>query len=62
MSWISTTNERFLPEEGRVVQTKIDDVRGVHNEAKLKRQGRLWFYPDGSMYVYYTPTHWREAF
>jgi hypothetical protein len=25
----------------------------------LKRQGNLWYTPDGSMYVYYTPTHWR---
>jgi hypothetical protein len=42
--------------------TKIDDERGVRNEQTLKRQGRLWFYPDDSMYVYYTPTHWkREA-
>lgn len=21
----------------------------------------LWFLPDGSMYVYYTPTHWRSV-
>lgn len=43
---------------GEVVLTKIDDGRGVRNEARLKRQGRLWFFADGSMYVYYTPTHW----
>lgn len=42
----------------QTVRTKIDDGRGVRNEAYLKRQGRLWFFPDGSMYVYYTPTHW----
>jgi len=39
--------------------TKIDDGKGVRNETTLKRQGNLWFYPDMSMYVYYTPTHWR---
>ena len=51
-----------LPPEGETVMTKIDDGKGVLNEQPLKRQGRLWFYPDGSMYVYYTPTHWkREA-
>jgi uncharacterized protein (DUF2126 family) len=22
------------------------------------RRGRLWFFPDESMYVYYTPTDW----
>lgn len=40
--------------------TKVDDEKGVRNEQELKRQGNLWFVPDGSMYVYYTPTHWRE--
>jgi hypothetical protein len=49
-----------LPEEGRVVKTLIADDDGVRNEADLKRNGRLWFFADGSMYVYYTPTHWRE--
>lgn len=46
------------PPEGEVVMTKIDDENGVRNCARLKRQGRLWYFPDGSMYVYYTPTHW----
>lgn len=41
-----------------VVWTKIDDEDGERNVQKLKKMGRLWFYPDGSMYVYYTPTHW----
>lgn len=47
--------------EGIVVETKIDDGHGVRNEAKLKRRGRLWFFPDDSMHVYYTPTHWRPV-
>jgi hypothetical protein len=47
--------------EGVVVMTKIDDERGCRNEQTLKRQGRLWWTPDGSMYVHYTPTHWRPA-
>lgn len=50
-----------LPEEGVVVDTKIDDDYGIRNERKLKRQGRLWVVEDGSMYVYYTPTHWRPV-
>mgnify|MGYP001580513711 FL=1 len=41
------------------VQTKIDDERGCRNETTLVRDGRLWWFPDRSMYVYYTPTHWR---
>ncbi len=42
-----------------VVMTKIDDAKGERNAQPLSRQGNLWFYPDGSMYVYYQPTHWR---
>lgn len=56
-TWIST--KLMVPENGVIVDTKIDDSKGVRNEQKLKRQGRLWFFPDGSMYVYYTPTHWK---
>lgn len=55
--WIKTSRE--LPPEGEVVDTKIDDAKGCRNEAKLKRLNLLWFFPDDSMYVYYTPTHWR---
>lgn len=47
--------------EGVTVRTKIDDGGGARNEQNLKRQGRLWFFPDMSMYVYYQPTHWREV-
>ena len=46
---------------GVVVETKIDDAFGVRNQQTLKRSGNLWWFPDGSMYVYYDPTHWREA-
>lgn len=54
MKWrpISEAPERF------VVLTKIEDESGVRNEQPLKRLGRLWWYPNGEMYVYYTPTHW----
>lgn len=50
-----------LAPDGEVVETKIDDDNGVRNIPPLKRQGRLWWFPDMSMYVYYTPTHWRPA-
>ena len=43
---------------GIVVWTKIDDVHGARNEALMKLYRRLWWIPDGSQYVYYTPTHW----
>lgn len=44
--------------EGEEVMTKIHDKDGKRNQQILIRQGRLWFFPDFSMYVYYTPTHW----
>lgn len=55
--WRSTVTGQ--PSDGLIVETKIDDDKGCRNEARLKRRGRLWFFPDDSMYVYYTPTHWR---
>lgn len=44
----------------RVVMTKIHDGDGERNIQPLKRDGNLWWLSDGSMYVYYTPTHWME--
>lgn len=44
-----------------IVETKIDDEHGERNVQKLVRKGRLWWTPDGAMYVYYTPTHWRRT-
>ena len=55
-TWISTKIQ--LPPEGVPVQTKIDDHHGERNQCKLIRHGRLWFFEDKTMYVYYTPTHW----
>lgn len=45
--------------ERTVVMTKIDDDKGSRNEQALRLLGRMWHYPDESMYVYYRPTHWR---
>jgi len=59
--WISTKHE--LPPLWEIVCTKIDDADGCRNVTKLQRggqSGRLWFTPDGQMYVYYVPTHWRK--
>lgn len=56
--WIAVKDVR--PAEGLIVDTKIDDEKGCRNEQPLFRQNNLWFMEDGSMYVYYTPTHWRE--
>jgi len=57
--WIKTKDR--LPLNGEIVETKIDDEKGERNIQPLKRQDRLWFFPDDSMYVYYWPTHWRRS-
>lgn len=51
--WTPTTC--LLPPEGLVVETM--SPQGLVQD--LKRQGRLWFVPDGSMYVYYDIAYWR---
>ena len=55
--WIRTAN--LFPVEGVVVDTMINDGRCARNLQCLKRLGALWFFPEGDMYVYYTPTHWK---
>lgn len=45
--------------ENQIVESKISDAHGDRNEQQLQRRGNLWWTPDGGMYVYYTPTHWR---
>lgn len=55
--WIPTSVG--LPTNDTVVLTKIADKDGERNFQKLRRRNNLWFLPDGSMYVYYTPTHWK---
>lgn len=57
--WKPITRED--PPTGATVLTKIDDGGGERNEQTLKRHGRLWFFPDMSMYVYYEPTHYLTA-
>jgi hypothetical protein len=52
--WTPTRDR--LPQEHVVVETMTES--GAVNT--LKRVGRLWFLPDGSMYVYYTPVLWRH--
>ncbi|QIG68237.1 DUF551 domain-containing protein [Rhizobium phage RHph_Y1_10] len=51
--------------EGVEVMTKIDDEHGERNVQSLVKRTRipgetrpLFWYTDGSMYVYYEPTHW----
>ncbi len=57
MQWMTT--KFHTPSENVPLETKIHDRSGDRNVQILFRQGKLWFVPDGSMYVYYEPTHWR---
>lgn len=50
----------YLAPDGVIVETKISDENGERNYALLRRRGSLWWLYDNSMYVYYTPTHWRD--
>lgn len=43
------------------VETKLHDNDGERNRLVLFRSGGLWFFPKGSRYVKYTPTHWRPV-
>lgn len=58
MQWTKISDN--LPPEGRIVNTKIDDSKGVRNIQRLIRRGRLYWTVDEKMYVYYTPTHWQH--
>jgi hypothetical protein len=51
--------KRALPPDKVVVETKVDDAKGVRNVQTLIRHRGLWWFEDMSMYVYYSPTHWR---
>lgn len=50
---------KHKPPTNLAIMTKIDDGNNSRNECLLKFDGRLWWTPDGGMYVYYTPTHWK---
>lgn len=52
--WIRVADQ--LPPEGKTVDT----ISPGGQQQELKRKGGLWFFPDDSMYVYYTPLVWRE--
>lgn len=53
--------------EDTEVWTKINDADGGRNVQTLVKRSRypyarpLWWFPDGGMYVYYQPTHWKPV-
>jgi len=52
-NWTKTSNQ--LPPDNAIVST-MDSSGSVQD---LKRKGNLWWFTDGSMYVYYTPQFWQ---
>ena len=59
-NWIDCKDQ--LPPLRQVVDTKVIKDGKDFNVQPMKRDGvsgRLWFFPDNSMYVYYEPTHWK---
>lgn len=44
-----------MPPEGEVVQVMNN------GGAELVYESGLWWFPDRSMYVYYTPEYWRPV-
>ena len=58
--WKKITEEQ--PPTNRLLMTKIEDENGTRNEGELIFDGELWWLIDGNMYVYYTPTHWKNWF
>lgn len=56
MEWTSVN--QFTPKNVPLL-TKIKDGNGERNEQHLIWDGKLWWHTDKSMYVYYTPTHWK---
>ncbi|MBX2990785.1 MAG: DUF551 domain-containing protein [Bacteroidetes bacterium] len=57
MDWIKCSER--LPDVDVIVDTKIDDEKGERNHARLVMHRNLWWFTDMSMYIYYSPTHWR---
>lgn len=53
--WTPTT--RALP----TTDTPVETITPGGDQRTLRYHSGLWWLPDGSMYVYFTPTHWREA-
>lgn len=49
--------DQKLPAKGVVVDT----ISPGGLESKLMLIDGLWFFPDGSMYVYYVPEFWRSV-
>lgn len=54
-TWVETSSA--LPPE----RVEVDTMDSGGHTQTLVREGPLWFFPDRSMYVYYTPQRWRPV-
>lgn len=52
--WYET--DEALPADGQRVMT----MNSVGHESELVYKSNLWWLPDMSMYVYYSPKMWKE--
>lgn len=52
-----TPTDRALPDE----RVEVDAMDSGGHVQRLVRIGNLWFFPDRSMYVYFTPKLWRAV-
>lgn len=59
-NWGWTSVLDSLPPEGVEVSVKIDDDQGLRNCTTLIYNRNLWWTADYSVYVYWTPTHWKH--
>lgn len=57
MDWNIT--KYTVPTSPVPINTMISDENGIRNQQKLIYDKGLWWTTDKSMYVYYTPTHWK---
>lgn len=48
------------PNQDEVVETCVIDEGGQRMESKHLWRNYRWWTPDGEMYIYYNPTHWKR--
>lgn len=56
--WIATKNR--TPPENQIVETKIDNEKGLRKHLYLVYHEGQWWQPDMSVRVHHTPTYWKE--
>lgn len=60
MTWISVNDS--LPPQKTVVKTIIFQKEKGRMEQNLMLIGRKWFLPGSTVYINYSPTHWKQKY